>query len=459
MTTEFATDITIIGAGPAGMAAATRLSEGRVAVTVLDQADSPGGQIYRQLSDPAVPVSLLGKDYERGRALIDAFTAAPVCYWPGSRVFWLERTGECFRLGIHRQGQTHTLVTRQLILATGAMERPQPFPGWQLPGVMTVGSAQILLKQSGLLPDQPPVLAGTGPLLYLLAHQLLKAGQRPRTVLDVSPARSMLTPLTMPIRSWRGRRYLFKGLGMMAALKAARVPIVRGVRDLAALGGDHLTGVRYRTGRRTETLPTTALLTHFGVVAEPQTARALGVPYHWDEGQQAFTPQRDDDRFQAGDNLWMIGDCGGIRGAINAEMEGDLLARQLLGDDLSSLQHGQRQRRNENAVRPVLERLFRPPETSVTPTHDTLICRCESVRLGQLQQAMADGAHTPDQLKTFTRCGMGPCQGRLCGLSATQALAQYHNRPVNAVGYFRIRTPIAPVTLGELGRLHTTDQQ
>ena len=448
-------EYTIIGAGPAGMAAAIRLSQAGKRVTLIDLAASPGGQIYRQLAQPGPAAHLLGKDYLRGKDLIARFLAAPITYLPNHRVFWLEQQPIGFQLGVRSQGATHTVTTEKLIIATGAMERPMPFRGWQLPGVMSAGAAQILIKQSGLIPDRAPVLAGTGPLLYLLAYQLLKAGQPPLAVLDMAPRGAFLQPFKTPKRSWHGRNYLTKGVVLMAALRLAGVKLINGVSGLEAVGKSQLSGVQYRRNNHLHSLPCQSLLVHTGVVPEPQTARALGVQYHWHDSQLAFLPARDRDNFTVADKLWMIGDCASIQGAINAEMEGTLVAQQVLDEDTKTVQKNLYRRAKENAIRPLLEAMFRPPERWLVQQPDnTLICRCEAVSLGQLKQAMADGARTADQLKTFTRCGMGACQGRMCALAVSALLAEQHQRSPDAAGYFRIRTPITPITLAELGDLH-----
>lgn len=446
--------ILIIGAGPAGMAAAVELSQAGKDVTVVDQAASPGGQIYRQLAQPRLPESILGSDYFHGAKLVDAFLQAPIRYQPNSRVFWLESHNEGYRIGAQCDGVAHTLTTDHLILATGAMERPVPFPGWTLPGVMTAGAVQIVMKQSGLVPDSPAVLAGTGPLLLMLAHQLVQAGQPPALVLDCTPKSAYLKPAYHLNAAWQGRKYLMKGLQLLASLKKAMVPVLQGVDNLHAMGDGAVSAVRYRHKQKNHEQPCSLLLTHFGVVPEPQAARALGVEYGWHASQQAFVPARNNRDFHVAPGLWMIGDCAGIQGAINAELEGRLLAKQFLEASDASLRGLRRQRAQEQAVRPLLESMFRVPENFEHLDDDTIVCRCESVTKAQLDHAVADGAQSPNQLKTFTRCGMGPCQGRMCGQTVSQQLAQTTQQPLDAVGYFRIRTPINPVTLDALGNLH-----
>lgn len=450
-------EVAIIGAGPAGMAAAVRLAGAGYRPVVFDMAASPGGQIYRQLSEPQVGREIMGDDYVRGACLLDAFARAGIDYRPNSRVWWAGRETSGFSLGILLDGATQQWHTDRLIVASGAMERGWPFPGWQLPGVMNAGAAQILLKQGAMLPSCAPILAGSGPLLYLLAWQYLRAGRPPRAILDTSPARRYASVLGQPRRAWYGRHYLAKGLRMMTALKRAGVPIHEGVDALQACGGNTLERVKFRWHGEWHAQPADLLLTHFGVVPEPQLARSLGLEHRWHHGQQCFLPQRDA-ALAAEPNLWIAGDGGGIGGALNAEREGHLAALSLIeqssGDGGADKRALVQARRRDLAARPLLERLFRLPTDWLSQQPgDTVICRCESVTRAALDRAIGQGGAGPNQLKAFTRCGMGPCQGRQCGESVTRLLAARLELPFDAIGHYHVRPPVHSVTLGELAGL------
>nr|WP_299244863.1 NAD(P)/FAD-dependent oxidoreductase [uncultured Halomonas sp.] len=452
-----ANDIAIIGAGPAGMAAAVRLAKAGHRSTVFDMNATPGGQIYRQLSESQVSDAVMGKDYARGRELIEAFTQADIDYRPGSRVWWADNDASGTSLGVLEKGQAQQWHARQLILAGGAMERGWPFRGWQLPGVMNAGAAQILLKQGALVPATPPVLAGTGPLLYLLAWQYLRAGIPPSLILDTAPATRYGEVVRQSRRAWFARSYLLKGARMIGALKRAGVPIHQGITALEAHGDKAVESIGYRHRGQWKTHSTELLLTHFGVTPEPQLARSLGLTHHWHASQQSFVPERDD-TLAVGANLWIAGDGGGIGGAINAEREGQLVALAVL-DKIGGVDPVWQQekhsllkaRRRDLDARSLLERLFRLPEAWLDDQpEETLVCRCESVSRGELDRAITQGGAGPNQLKAFTRCGMGPCQGRQCGESVTRLLARRLDWTPEAVGYYHIRPPVHSITLGEL---------
>ena len=178
-------EVAIIGAGPAGLAAADVLGEAGCRATLLDEQPSPGGQVYRGIAvSDQRRKQILGADYGAGASLLSALDHESVEHLAGATV-WEVTTDR--RLSYSIDGKARSLNADQLLIATGAIERPMPFPGWTLPGVMTVGAGQILLKTSGLLPPSPCILAGSGPLLYLLATQYLAAGLKIDAIVETTP--------------------------------------------------------------------------------------------------------------------------------------------------------------------------------------------------------------------------------------------------------------------------------
>ena len=170
-------DLIVIGAGPAGMAAARTAADGGASVRVLDEQPAAGGQIYRGvLGIDARRSEILGPDYEAGRPLVEALEHPQIQYERGAVVWRVEREG---RVAWTNDGAARMAMAARVLVATGAVERPIPIPGWTLPGVMTAGAAQILLKTAGVIPNNA-VLAGAGPLIYLIAQQLIDAGAPPK---------------------------------------------------------------------------------------------------------------------------------------------------------------------------------------------------------------------------------------------------------------------------------------
>ena len=217
-------DLAVIGAGPAGLSAAVTAAEHGVDTVVLDEQSGPGGQIYRNIeSIPARRAEQLGDEYRRGADLVRQMRASRAQWFADTAVWALDGRGE---LGVIHQGKASLLRAKRVIIASGAQERPVPFSGWTLPGVMNAGAGQILMKQAGLVPADGVVLAGTGPLLLLLAWQYLRAGVTVQALLDVQPLSNWLRAVPFLPKALLARHYLTKGLRYKRDLKAAGLEVL-----------------------------------------------------------------------------------------------------------------------------------------------------------------------------------------------------------------------------------------
>lgn len=456
--------LVIIGGGPAGFSAATEAAALGLDVLLLDEQPAPGGQIYRGVtSTPAERADLLGKDFQRGGELAAEFLGSGAEYWPATSVWSLNAKRQ---IGIVRDGKASHIAAERIIIAGGAMERPVAFPGWTLPGVMNAGAAQILLKTAGVVPDDGVVIAGTGPLLLLLAWQYLRAGVKVRAVLEMSPFANLLraTP-KLPLALTAGN-YLFRGMRYSLDLKKAAVPIHYWVSDLRAEGSERVEAVSYRNNaawrRRDETIATDNLLIHFGVIPRLNLTRNAGCEHLWSNGQQCWRPRLDDWGNTSVNGIAVAGDSAGIAGAWGAERSGRICAREAARSlGLISLEQRDQQSRDDRQwlridgrVRPFLETLHQLPQSTLVPAAETTtVCRCEEITAGQIRQAIRDGHQTPDQVKAFLRCGMGPCQGRQCASTVAQIVATEQQQSVADYPAFRVRPPIRPLSIEQLSRL------
>lgn len=453
-------DLLIIGAGPAGLAAALEAKRHGLAPLVIDENPLPGGQIYRNVSrSPLADPGLLGADYLRGRALVDEFTAAGIAYWPQT-LAWQITANKL--VSVTRQGTgagTWQIAAGAIVLAGGAQERPFPIPGWTLPGVMGVGAAQTLLKSAALVPETPAVLAGCGPLLYLFAWQLLNAGVPVRAILDTAEARGTRDALRHAGGALRAPGYLAKGLKLLRAIRAAGVQHIKQVDALRVVGTTQAEAIEYRVAGQTARIDTPLVLLHQGVIPNTQITRSIGCDHTWDDEQLCWRPASDAWGETSVPDIFVAGDGGGIAGALAAEPSGRLAAVQA-AVRLGKLDTAKRDSRaltlrrelaSHGRIRPFLDALYRPADAFRRPADDeTIVCRCEEVTAGDVRRMAALGCVGPNQTKTFSRCGMGPCQGRFCGPTVAELLAQAQGCPVPDVGYYRIRPPLKPVTLGEL---------
>jgi NADPH-dependent 2,4-dienoyl-CoA reductase/sulfur reductase-like enzyme len=447
-------ELAIVGAGPAGMAGAVLATELGLETVLIDEQGAPGGQIYRAI-ERAEPGSPLGSDYLAGRPLVAALKASQVDYRPGTTLWHVDPEGTLF---LETAGRIESLTARRILLATGALERPVPIPGWTLPGVMTAGAAQILLKSSNLVPEGRVVLAGQGPLLYLVAVQLAQAGATPLALFETAPLENYLAAMRPPGGLWSGRRLLTKGLELIATVKRAGVPIRRGVRGLRAVGRRRLERVAWEDGE----LVADHLLLHEGIIPNVQVSLALQLRHEWDEVQLCWRPLVDAWGQTSLPNIAVAGDGRGISGAEAAVLTGRLAALDA-ALWLGHIGAAERDRSaapiqaafaREQACRRFLDRLYRPSRSVMVPVEDEVIaCRCEEVSVRTLRRAVQLGAQGPNQLKAFTRCGMGPCQGRICGPVVAAIVADALGKPIAEIGTYRPRAPFKPITIGALADL------
>ncbi|WP_372886328.1 NAD(P)/FAD-dependent oxidoreductase [Shimia sp.] len=451
-------DLIVIGAGPAGMAAAREAAETGLSVLLLDEQRRAGGQIYRDV-DRVAPLrgDLLGRDYTEGLALTRRLDHAAITHVAGAVVWQIETP---LRVAYSIDDKAHVAKGRRLLIATGALERPMPLPGWTLPGVMSAGAAQILLKQSGIV-AQRAVLAGSGPLLYLVAAQMLRAGTPPLALVETQSRADLARAMRHLPAALRGWRYLAKGMAMLAALKRAGVARHVGATGLAIEGQDRARALRFTAGGKSHRIEADTVLLHHGVVPNTQTARSMGLVHRWNAAQSCFAPTLDDWGRSSDPEVFIAGDGAGIGGARVAALAGQMAALQI-AHDLGALSPARRDQAaaplrramaRERAARPFIDAAYPPHAPALLPEDDTIVCRCEEVTAGDIRRYAKMGCDGPNQTKAFGRPGMGPCQGRYCGLTVTQLLSEAHGRRPDETGYYRIRPPLKPVTLGEIAAL------
>lgn len=455
-------DAIIVGAGPAGMAAAVALSEQGGHVCLVDDQPGPGGQIWRgrEVHQSEQVLQALGADYRAGAEAIARFRASRADYRPLTQMWQLEPG---WRVYTKHAARASVTSARAVLLATGAQERPTPFRGWTLPGVMTVGGAQILLKTSAQVPRGPVWVAGSGPLPLLYIIQLLDLGVQVAGYLDTSPGvmnPSVVARLPNALRGWRDLR---KGVGWLAKLRRAGVPVYRGACDIEAVGEDRLREVRFRKrDGQVVVKPAANLLVHEGIVSQVHATMALDCAHDWSTAQGCFVPRSDAWGATTAPGLYVAGDGAGIIGARAAEVQGRItglgMALHLgLADGASvDVEVAELRRRLSvlTSFRAFLDAIYPPPGRSADIGDDVVVCRCEEVTAGTLRVTGRQSAGGgPDQVKAFTRAGMGPCQGRQCGYTVARILADVSGVRAEDVGFFRIRPPIRPVTLGELAEM------
>jgi thioredoxin reductase/bacterioferritin-associated ferredoxin len=455
-----ACDVAIVGAGPAGMAAATLAADLGLDAVLLDEHAAPGGEVYRELAAASAERrAALGPDYELGVAAIAALEQSGARHVPGARVCGVANVGQGFELSIAIDEDARILKARCVILAVGALERPLQIDGWTLPGVTSAGAAQRQLQMSTEIPAGPTVLAGCGPLLYQVAQQLCAAGTNVVAILDTLSVARFVRALPSAIEFMRSPYYA-RGAKLLKDVNET-VPIYHDVLALAALGNEKLVSVRFTANKRTVTLIADHLVLHQGIVPEIHLADSLGCDMVWDDTAACWKPRVDAWGACSIAGVFIAGDGAGIAGANAGAQRGALAAIAVaaaLGRidtpkrDAGAIAHWQALAQSLRGRR-FLDTVYRPPERFRIPRGDAIVCRCENVTAREVIAAVHEGCTGPNQLKIFVRCGMGPCQGRDCSLAVTEIIARERGVHPSAVGRFRARFPAQPLTLGQLAML------
>lgn len=455
------TDLIVIGAGPAGMAAAATAAQGGARVLLLDEQPHPGGQIYRNITQNRNDLTYLGPDYASGLALAEALKhPALTCRFEST--VW--RIDEGPSVAYSRHGTSHLVNSPQVLIATGAQERPTPFPGWTLPGVMPAGAAQILMKSADLLPHDA-ILAGSGPLLYQIAAQMIDAGSPPLALVETQSLPATLRALPKFPRALMNHKQIVKGVSLLGKIRRAGVARYTAARDFRVEEAEGRLAFSFICGKHQHKLACTLLLTHQGVVPATHLTRSAGLRHTWNPDQLCWQPERDNEGRTSAPGLWVAGDGAGIFGAQAARAQGVIAAGAILQELGTNrppqIQHALREAkstlRRARALRPFLDAAYPPAQDILVPRDETILCRCEEITAGQIRTAAHAGADGPRQVKTATRAGMGPCQGRICDLSVVMTLAQATGRAPPDLGPHRARSPSKPITLDELSRLDLGD--
>ena len=447
-------DIVVVGAGPAGLSAAQAAAEKDLDVVVVDANSHPGGQYHMQ---PLGAGSIFARSAQvmRGKARASRATAAGVKMLLATEVW-----GAFPGFVLHAQDPEGALCieSKAVIVATGAHDRVQAFPGWTLPGVMTPGAAQRLAKTSGVPPGRRTVLAGSGPFLLPVAGAILKAGG---TLVEVVEAQSSLLP-TLPLLAVHPDKWL-ETLRLLFPVLAARTRLRFGEIVVAASGGERVREVelapldadgRPDLARRRVVSDIDSLLVGFGFQPQIEITAVLGCRHHFDEeaGGWCCTVERDRGATDMS-GVFASGEVCGVSGAVPAALSGRIAGLAAAGqilDEETSRERRTLSRRLQRARRFArgLNRRFMPPAGLVGLLSDeTVICRCEDVTAGEIREETAGGMDTIHGVKLWTRAGMGPCQARVCGWSLARLVAEETGNSMEEIGFSRPRMPLRPVPL------------
>ncbi|BBP99833.1 FAD/NAD(P)-binding oxidoreductase [Burkholderia sp. SFA1] len=449
-----AATVIVIGAGPAGVRAAQALAEAGLRPVVIDEGRRDGGQIYRRQPEGFTRTyeTLYGTEAGRAHALHRDFDAlrAKIDYMPDTLVWNIEPNAVHVMNGTrHRK-----LAFDALIVCSGATDRLMPVPGWHRAGAYSLGGAQVALKSQGCAIGSRVVMMGTGPLLYLVAAQYVKAGATVSAVLDTSTFAERLRalPQLLAIPS-----ALKKGMALMRVLKEARVPVHRGIVPVEIEGSpEHgVQGVRVRQADGAMLhVACDAVALGYHLRSETQLADLAGCEFRFDHALQQWLPIADEDGRSNVKDVYLAGDGARVRGADAAECAGRLAALAVLKD--LSLPHDTAE---ANRLRAQLSRYTRfaaglrtafpwPARFAAALPDETIVCRCEAITAGELRRVVNEmGAKEANRAKAFSRVGMGRCQGRFCAHAGAEVIAAEARVPLEAVGRLRGQAPVKPLPM------------
>lgn len=459
--------VIIVGSGVAGLATAELLCKHGLRVLIVDDNAHTGGQLLRKPPYSTGP----GRRFEPDRLkrwgldLSASLKQGTVQFLHNAQVLGIypKRTllVETWR------GRVSEYRADTLVLATGARERYLPFKGWTLPGVFSTGAAQILMKSSGILPGEKTLIAGCGPLMIVLAAEILANGGKVMAVLDQSSLADKLKVVTAGTAI--GPK-LLEGAVYLMRLVAARVPIKQMVRIVEARGRQSLEAVvvarvdahgHVRQG--TETVyATDTLAVGYGFTPNIELPHQAGCRVNHAVGKGGWHVDVNASMETSLADIYAVGETTGIAGGGKSLIEGCLAAWYILlargrVDRHTVETHTRplvRQRRQQIRYGRFLNQLCLPhPVAHKDIPDETIICRCEEITMGDIRGQLAHGFTTMNGIKRSTRCGMGNCQGRTCGPILVDILSDFSRQPAQIVGCTSARAPVKTVTLGALAQM------
>jgi D-hydroxyproline dehydrogenase subunit alpha len=455
-------EVAVVGAGPGGLNAALAAARVGAKVTLIDSHRHPGGQYFRQ-PGAGLRVSHPMRHQREGQALWESVSVAGVRFLPET-VVWGAFDGNL--LALHGPQEPAYVQARAIVLATGAYDRPVAFPGWTLPGVMTAGAAQTLLKHQRILPGKRILLAGTGPLQVVLAAELARAGARVVAVLE--GARLSTESVRHIGALWGQWQRMLEGLGSRLFLLRQGVPFRQGWGIVEARGTaqvESATIARLDSEWRPvkgsqETLDCDTICLGYGFIPLNTLSRLLGGKQEWRPDLGGEVPVRDRQMQTSVPGVYAVGDGAGVGGGPLALAEGEIAgiaAAARIGHDAPRAERpGQRLSQwlaRERRFQRMYAALFTPgPGLYELGRDDTVLCRCEEVMQADVRRAVALGADSANEVKAITRCGMGDCQGRMCAHLVAHCIARETRRPVAEIGLFPPRPPIFPIPITVLGQ-------
>lgn len=456
-------DLLVIGGGPAGLSAALKSSKHGVKTAIIEERITLGGQIFKRLGVgfKGPSAASLGKDYARGAELISAIEKSNVEVFDSTQVVSIE---DSIVYTTHPNFGTRAFKYKNLIIAPGAYDRPVVFPGWTLPGVMTAGAVQTLVKTQQLSPGKKILFAGSGPLALAFSAQLLELGAPVYKVLESShpPKLSELLRLTAALSgNWN---LISDAIRYRSILLKKSIPFKYRRLVVKAEGQGRVESVthckvdqEWRPIKGTEEVESVDLLcVGYGFFPSHEIFRFLGCSFVYDENQGGFKVEKDQWGETSVPGIFAAGDGTGVTGSYSAIAQGALAGLKVafLHGNLNELQLRNlaksyfRELSNRNRFQKALNHMFDVrPGIYELADDQTIICRCESVKKSGIDSVI-ESTSDISVVKAYTRAGMGLCQGRNCQRQIAAMISKRHALPFSEIPFATPRFPFKPVEIG-----------
>ncbi len=446
-------DVIIIGAGPSGVKSALTCSKKGLKVLIIDSNGNSGGQIYRappksyiKKSEKTFEENLIQLKFSEDLTKNNIDTAYNHTVW---------QVSPGFKIDAFNENGTIQWNTKNLIVATGTYEKIIPFDGWTTPGVIGLAACTILLKAHQTLPGNKIVLAGNGPLLISVAYYILKFGGKVDAIVDTSSKfewiKSMISLIFNP-------KNFIQGISWILKIIFSRVPIYSNslINKVSKKENGISVEIQNIKNKQIKKLTTEVLAVGHGLTPSTDISRLLKINHSYDDLKGGWIPKLDKYFKSSMKGLYIVGDGSGISGAIAAEEKGELAAYSILKDlkliDETEFENNtskviKKLKRYEIFAKGIAKLNATPKSLIENISNNTVICRCEDITKKDIIHAAENGARNLNQIKSWTRFGMGPCQGRTCQYSVAKIASEHLRCNIKDLGYLTGRTPLRPFPL------------
>ena len=467
-------DLVIIGGGPAGIAAAATASKHGLEVAIIDERPTLGGQIYKRVG-PGFKVKSakeVGKDYFLGEELINELDNSSVEVFLETLVASIEDSA----VVVARNGQSaEKLKYKKLLISPGAYDRPVAFPGWTLPGVITAGAAQSLVKTQRVNPGSRIFFAGSGPLALAFPAQLSGYGANIVGIIEAAPRPGIFKAIRILLAVIGNLDLMRDAAKYQIHLISNRIPMAYGRIIVSANGKDRVESVTHaKVDKNWRVIPGTektvevdALCIGYGFFPSVELFRLLDCELEYEESRGGAVVKLDNWGATSVANVFGAGDGTGISGSYVAIARGRLAALKIAAElgkisdkSLSALAAGyQKTFAQRTKFQSAINNAYEIKDGIYElADNGTVICRCESVKLESILPSL-ESTIDPSVVKAYTRCGMGLCQGRNCQRQISALISQKHGIPISQITQATPRFPTKPIKLGQIADATVTSEK